>query len=220
MKQTCTLLVFILIYSVGDAQVRKGDIMVGGNLQYYEQSQSTTPTSSVPADKGLNLDPSVGKAVKDNLVLGVDLGYNFYSSGDPDGTTVNYTTQHGGSLGVFVRRYRPIGAGFSLFGQAEVSGNYTHVQYTTSTSNFVVGHSNSYGLGLNLYGGVAYALNRRWQMEAGLPNLLAVNYVHSRETQQYTGLPATLSSQHGFDLSSSLSGNDVFTVGVRYVIGG
>jgi len=128
--------------------------------------------------------------------------------------------QNGGALGIFVRRYRPLGAGFPLFGQAELNGNYEHTNYTSPTANPADEHTNTYGLALTLYGGVVYTLNRRWQIETGFPSLLAISYSYTKQTQQFNSQPAESGSAHNFNFASSLTGNNAFTVGVRYFIGG
>ena len=222
MKQTYALLLFICVYSVANAQIKKGDIVLGGNLGYSDQSSTnqTAPMTTI-GSRGLNINPSLGKAIKDNLVLGIDISYihSSYSQSTAD-TSTDHQTDNGGLLGVFVRRYKPIGAGFSLFGEAELSGNYTHGNNVEPGGSQIFSHSNSYGFTLNLYPGIAYALNRKWQIEISLPSFLSMDYTHSKETQQYTGQTAQTSTNHSFGLSSSLTGNDEFAIGVRYIIGG
>ena len=222
MKQIYALLLFICIYSVANAQVKKGDIVLGGNLGYSDEASTgqTSPPTSITSNS-LYLNPSLGKAIRDNLVLGIGISYSHSSSKvDNAGTLTDNQTGNSGSLGVFIRRYKPIGAGFSLFGQAGLSGNYTHSNEMQPGATDLGAHANTYGFALNLYPGIAYALNRRWQLETSLPNFFLINYGHTKETQQFTGQPDLTSTNHNFGISSSLTGNDEFTVGVRYFIGG
>ncbi len=230
MKQAYALLLCVFVYSIANAQVKRGDIVLGGNLNYYDQvsngSQGTNPPTNFPTTKqsSFGINPSLGKAIKDNLVLGIDLAYTHYTSSENPASTSSIT-QTGNSFiaGVFLRRYKPIGAGFSLFGQVELRGNYSHSSdESPSTTQFAEtsDHSNGFGFALQVYPGIAYALNRRWQLETSLPNFLSINYTHNSLTQEYNGLPAQTSGGHSFSISSSLTGNDEFTVGVRYFIGG
>jgi|SRR6185437_10274712 len=230
MKQTYALLFCVFVYSITNAQVKKEDIVLGGNLNYYDAvsngAQATNPPTNFPTTKqsSLGINPSLGKAIKDNLVLGIDLAYtHFTASENPASTSSIAQTGNSFTAGVFLRRYKPIGAGFSLFGQAELSGNYSHsTGESPSTTQFAEtsDHSNGFGFTLQVYPGIAYALNRRWQLETSLPNFLSINYTHASSTQQYSGQPAESSGGHSFSISSSLTGNDEFTVGVRYFIGG
>lgn len=225
MKQAYALLLCVFVYSIANAQVKKGDIVLGGNLGYSNQSQSAlvSPPETTKSNS-LNINPSIGKAIRDNLVLGIDIAYFHSTSSQNPAATSSITQNENGFLaGVFLRRYKPIGAGFSLFGQAELSGNYSHsTAEMPSTAQFAEtsDHSNGFGFTLQLYPGIAYALNRRWQLETSLPNFFSINYNHYKETQQYNTQPAQSTSDHSFSISSSLTGSDEFTVGVRYFIGG
>jgi hypothetical protein len=221
MKQIYALLLFLCVYSITNAQVKKGDIVLGGNLAYSYQSQAIIQNPPLTVNtSGLTISPSFGKAIKDNLVLGIDLTYthNSYTQ-TPAGASTQQQTMNGGGVGVFIRRYKPIGAGFSLFGQARLSGNYSRTNYVYPSSDIVLDHTDNYGLALNLYPGIAYSLNRKWQMEVGLPSFLAINYGHAKETQQNSGQPAVTAGGHNFSVTSSLTGNNVLTAGVRYFIG-
>jgi hypothetical protein len=161
------------------------------------------------------------RSIRDNLVLGIDVSYqhgtdkNIYN-----GTVTDDETDNGGSLGVFVRRYQPIGAGFSLFGQAELRGNYSHSNADQPASTPALSHSNTYGFELQLYPGIAYAINHKWQLETSLPNFILINYSHIKSTEQYTGQPEQTYTSHNFGISTSLTGNNEFSVGVRYFVGG
>jgi hypothetical protein len=222
MKQIYGLLLFVLMSSIADAQVKKGEIVLGGHLGYSDQSQAQLTSPPVTTKSTLlDINPSIGKAIRDNLVLGIDIAYMHGTDGQtPAGTGASSQTENGFTAGVFIRRYKPIGAGFSLFGQAEVSGNYSHSNYVAPSSNLVLNRYNSYGFALGITPGIAYALSRRWQIETSLPNFLSVTYDHNKTTQQYDNSPASSVDGHSFGISSSLTGNDEFTVGVRYFIGG
>ena len=222
MKQTYALLLCVFVYSIANAQVKKGDIVLGGNLGYTDQSQTVLSSPPVTTKStSLSINPSIGKAIRDNLVLGIDFAY-MHGTGDqtPAGTGSSSQTENGFTAGVFIRRYKPIGAGFSLFGQAEVSGNYSHSNYAAPSSGIVLSRYNDYGFALVLAPGIAYALSRKWQIETSLPNFLSVNYQYNKTTQQYNSSSPSSVDGHTFGFSSSLTGNDEFTVGVRYFIGG
>src|SRR5688500_14694907 len=98
----------LFIVSTANAQISKGSILLGGNLSF----------SSVKSEDGikqpnlnLNLSPSIGKAIKENLIVGVGLGYSRYRNG-PKGSEIEYSNKYGGDL--FVRKYYPLGRNFYL----------------------------------------------------------------------------------------------------------
>jgi opacity protein-like surface antigen len=228
MKKMYALAAFITFFSAAHAQIKSGDIVLGGNLGYDNQGSSSPqiPGSVSPTSfsKGndLSFNPSVGKAIKENLVLGIDLSYTHSSfSGNVAGSPAATNSANGFLVGVFIRRYKPLGNGFSLFGQAEVAGSYSHnrsVDPTTDGSNM---KENVYFLTFQLYAGIAYALNRRWQLEVGIPNFLSIDYNHVKSNTTYTnGVPDQVASSHLFSLASALTNANQISVGIRYFIGG
>jgi hypothetical protein len=166
----------------------------------------------------LYINPSFGKAIKDNLVLGFDINYG-HSLSQPD--TVNKSTQNSFGAGIFVRRYKPLGNGFYLFGQSELSGSFNHTKFKNTNGNpgYDENHNDGYNFTLQFYPGIAYAINRRWQIETSLPNFLNVNYSHASTKTVYANAPEQKGSSNSFGFSSSLTGSNQFAVGVRYIIG-
>jgi hypothetical protein len=228
MKKLYALAVSVVLFSTVHAQVKSGDIILGGNLSYFTQGTSAPQVagSASPTmftkQNNLIVNPSIGKAIRDNLVVGLDLSYGHNSSSNNlAGSPAETGTENGFTAGVFVRRYKPLGNGFYLFGQAELSAGYTHSSSSTPQPGEPSLAANGYETTLQLYPGIAYALNRRWQIETGLPNFLSIDYTHTKTTTSYTnGIPDQSSIYHAFDLASALTGTNEFTVGVRYFIGG
>jgi hypothetical protein len=228
MKKLYALAVFVVLFRIAHAQVKSGDIILGGNLSYSTQSTSTPQIAGTASpttfskQNSLVINPSIGKAIRDNLVLGLDLSYGHNSNSDNlAGSPAETGTVNSFTAGVFVRRYKPLGNGFYLFGQAELSGGCSHSSSSTPQPGEPSTAQNGYEITLQLYPGIAYALNRRWQIETGLPNFLSIDYTHSKSTTSYpNGIPDQSSTYHSFDLASALTGTNEFTVGVRYFIGG
>jgi hypothetical protein len=204
------------------AQINKGDLLLGGNLSYQSETTSTVniPNYGPTKTTGLTIDPSFAKAFKNNAIAGFDVeyGHSTYNPGQGGESTVENLY----GLGVFLRRYRPLGNGFYLFGQARLGGTYDRIAYNNLGTgiNSPTGQIATSGqVSFTLFPGIAYALNRHWQIETGLPNFLAVNYNHNKETTTYAAASDQVSTMNTFNLTSSLTGNDEFSVGVRYIIG-
>jgi hypothetical protein len=228
MKKIYMLASFVVLLSSVDAQIKRGDIILGGNLNYSNQSTSSpqitgaASPSSLLKQNDLAINPSIGKAIRDNLVLGLDLSYGHSGlSYTPAGSPAQTSSADNFSAGVFIRRYKPLGNGFYLFGQAEVTGGYSHSTGYNPPPNSSSSTVNGYGVTFQLYPGIAYALNRRWQIETGLPNFLSIDYTHTKTTNSYNnGIPDETSTYHDFSFASALTGTNEFTVGVRYFMGG
>lgn len=221
MKKLYALAFAALVCSIAHAQIKKGDIVLGGNLQFFDQGQQTFNAASPPAtnsSRNLSIAPSFGKAIKDNLVLGFDVSY---SNSRSEYTGSSATDGNGFSAGFFVRKYKPLGNGFFLFGQSRLSGSYSH-----SSQNEPPGNQpdrdvfNSYGFSLQFFPGVAYALSPRWQLELGLSNFFLISYSNSKETLSYTNQTDSHFNAHQFSAQSFLTGSNTLTVGARYFIGG
>ena len=211
---SCPLL---LIGFLSQAQINKGAILLGGNLYYNDLSQSSNAPNQPPSKStNLTFSPSFGKAVKDNLVLGFDITYGHTSTSQPQ---VYTQTSDAAGADFFIRKYKLLGNGFYLFGQSGIGGNYSHNSANdpgTPTSTTTSG--NGYNISLQIFPGIAYAINRKWQVELALPNFFAVNYYHTKETTSTTGQPDQTNTSSTFNLVSSLTGTNEFSVGLRYVI--
>jgi outer membrane protein assembly factor BamA len=112
MKKLYVLFFTVLICSITQAQIKKGEIVLGGNLGYSDQSYTTDipgANSSSNSNKTLFISTSFGKAIKDNLVLGADISYNHSNSSYTPGSA---TTGNGFGAGVFLRKYKHLGEGF------------------------------------------------------------------------------------------------------------
>jgi hypothetical protein len=110
----------------------------------------------------------------------------------------------------------------TVLGQGMLSSSYSHVVYNNppGSGNPTANDAKSFGIALQFYPGIGYAINRRWQLETGLTNLFSIAYNHSKQSASYPNQPDQNSTDHNFSICSSLTGNNQFTVGVRYFIGG
>jgi hypothetical protein len=198
------------------AQIKKGTVFIGGSIGLNKQSPSSDYPNDFQKNTNIIFSPSVGWAIKDNLVFGVMLGvgYQKYSLVPPDS---NYSKTQTYSAGVFLRKYKYLGSGFSLFGQGNFFFNYAK---TTNYSGSLNNQTNSsYTVGLGFNPGVAYRINTHWQIETIFPNLGYVNYGHAKQSNVLlTPSLEQHSSANTLNIGSSLSGIYQFSVGVQYVI--
>ena len=110
MKKVLLFFVFASVTSLSFAQTSKSNLMLGGSASYnsysYEGGSSSTE---------LNVNPSIGYFVIDNLALGAQLGYNLPSGSE--------ATIMGGP---FVRYYFvSLASNVKLFGQADAEFSKT-----------------------------------------------------------------------------------------------
>lgn len=222
-KQIYLLLVLSTIAYVSQAQIKKGDILLGGTLSFNTEKTSTDNNAPNPAYKqtGYNITPSIGKAIKDNLLAGFDLTYigSNYTQGSGTGS---YTSKiHNYGAGVFLRQYKPLGSGFAIFIQTRLGGSYNTQKNQYEGAPYPYNDIKGYSFDLSFYPGIAYAITKRVQLETGFANLVDVNYTHSKNTIT-TGTNndvLTTSRSNAFNISTSLSSNFGFAVGIKVLLG-
>jgi hypothetical protein len=150
-------------------------------------------------------------------VLGFNIDYSHSKYSEPGSSA----SGNGFGAGIFLRKYRLLGNGFYLFGETSLNGSYGHQAADEPAGNEPYSNTtNTYQFNLRFFPGVAFALNPKWQIEAGLPSFFQIAYSHSKQTEKFTTGSDQYYISRGFVVQSSLTGNSTLSVGVRYFIGG
>lgn len=215
----------LFIGLLSQAQINNGTVLLGGGLNFSgstEKNYIGGVRSSAPPTKYtfVSIQPSAMKAIGKNLLWGVNLDFSYQAQ--PGNYDMHYN-EYG--LGTFLRKYKPLGSGFYLFGQSGLE--FTYGDQRTS---YPPGYGDSYTetkdatVSLGFSPGIAYAINPRWQVEILLSDLFYADYEHDMETDLVVNSTGPVSTDvektNGFDLGSNLS--TVFsglTLGIHYVIG-
>lgn len=211
-KQLYLLTAGLLLVCLANAQIKKGDILLGGNVNF--NSSTTDPTTNDYTNKtiGYGFSPSIGKAVHDDLVVGLNLIFT-HNKTKSGATPVGVGVQDTYGLGVFVRKYKVLGAGFALFGEGDLGGLYQ------TTNNYSEGSpkppaNKYYSINAGFYPGIAYFISRHVQLETGMRNLAYIQYGHSR-----SGSGTVTSSTKNFSAGTGFSqAFDNFVVGVTWIL--
>lgn len=111
-KITFLTIAFCCLVFSSYAQINKGTVFLGGSLGFAHQKTETNGTES--KQNVANILPAIGIAVRNNLVAGVQLAYSNNRLSDDVMGSEPYSRSYGG--GVFVKKYRPLGRNFLLFG--------------------------------------------------------------------------------------------------------
>jgi hypothetical protein len=193
-----TLLFFTLHTS---AQIKKGAIFLGGNIA-ASTSKTTSGDQEIGSSNLITLSPVFGKAIKDNLVWGVNSIFSIthYSTNNsyPDKQNENMY-----GAGIFVRKYKTIGnSGFYFFMQGGAGVNYIKNEtiYSIPAETRIQKQYLAY---TSCYPGISYTISKKVQLETGFPDLIYLGYAHT--TDYITGTTTTRSKSNGFSISSSLS---------------
>jgi hypothetical protein len=195
---------------IANAQIKRGDILLGGNVNFNKSD--VKPETSGTDLTSFTISPSIAKAVKDDLIVGLNLTYGHSRSKyGSNPTTISTGDSYG--LGVFVRRYKSLGANFALFAEGDLSGNYGQ------SNSYPDGGpkppaNKSYSINAGFYPGLAYFISRHVQVETGMQNLAYAQYGHTR-----SGDGASEVKSNSFSLGTGLSRTlDNFVVGIKWII--
>jgi len=205
MKCKILLTVFLLIsLSAIQAQIKKGSILLGGTLA-LETEKTNNPGES--RQTTFFISPSIGKAIRDNLIAGVDLMFSTTENTGETNFNVNYK---GYGAGFFLRKYAPLGKNFYLFGDARLGGSYNKNKSEQLGTGGSGSYSEGYNINLRVYPGISYSVSNKLQVELGLPSLINANY--------YRDLQGQKSTRNSFTLRSALGDAAALTVGIRVLL--
>jgi hypothetical protein len=210
---------------VSQAQINKGAVLLGGGLNFYNSTQKSYVggvLSTAPPMKStlVSIQPSAMEAIGKNLLWGINLDFSYQAQ--PGNDDLHYN-EYG--VGTFVRKYKPLGGGFYLFGQSGLEFTYGD-ERTSYPANYAPTYTETKNaiISLGFSPGIAYSINSRWQVEMLLSGLFYADYVHDKETDIFGNSigPETTNVEktNGFDFGSNLSTVlTELTIGIHYVIG-
>lgn len=216
-KFTLIAALFACISLTSQAQIEKGNVLIGGNLAF--NSTTRDPVGVFNPTSGLSLSPSVAWAYKNNRLAGVSLTYRHTGNENKDLNTNSY------GAGVFLRQYKPLGkSGFYVFAQESL--NYNNNEYR----QFMSGYSGSYilksktnNISTGINPGFAFDLTRKVQLELLLNNLVSLGYSQTKNSSIFntTGGPSFISKEHSFYLNSDFNLDQLsnINVGVKFILG-
>lgn len=204
------------------AQINKSAVLLGGSIG-YNKGKSETWQSSAKINTFI-FSPTIGVAVKENLVVGARFDYlkqtenNKYPASyntNQDVDTKNY------GAGLFIRGYVPVINRLYVFGEGTASYTVlraTSTQSTTPATSKSESKTKGYSTGLSFTPGVSFAVSKKFQIEGGFNSLFNVSYLKSKTNYNYGY--GTVQSEKQELLSAGISHDDnsMFYVGFRFVI--
>ncbi|HLK27610.1 MAG TPA: outer membrane beta-barrel protein [Puia sp.] len=211
-----TALLVTITFFQAQSQINKGSIFLGGQINFYVQSTSSATTGHAEqTTNSIGIVPSIGKAIKDNLIVGVDLLYSHYNNQAPVAVDQNNNSF---GAGVFMRRYISLGKNFYVFGQGRFGGSY-NTSKTNLNVPVVSDDIKGFSFDLGFYPGISYQISKRLQLETGFNNLFDINFQHSKDIQTDTGSGTVIKSNtNTFSLLTSLNNLASFTLGFRVLL--
>lgn len=218
MKKALHLAIAALFFTAAsNAQITKGKTLLGGTVAYYQTTaEYAVGNYATGKQHYLTISPSAGKVIRENLVLGLEA--NFYSTNQEYGLAPNKTENESSGYGgnVFLRRYVPLLKNFYFFGQGAVGYSETKSSQTSNSQPY--SETKNWSVSASLYPGLAYAITKKFHVEAALNNLALISYSHSKH-DYVNSTPETPSSKgSAFNVSTSLGSNGGFGIGFRLLL--
>jgi len=217
MKQKCLFfLIAVTCALTTRAQIEKGSLLIGTGIGYsqgkvkYDQSVAATKTNT------FTISPSVGVAIKENLVAGVRFAYSkqkqkiTYEANN----TLDVDNKSFGA-GIYFRRYVPLINRLYVFGEGTAA--YTSIKQT-STQNYYNSKTEQkitgYSTGLSFTPGISYGVCKKFQIEGGFNSLFSATYMKTKSTG------TTYNTQKADQFSAGIGQEDesMFYVGFKFVL--
>jgi hypothetical protein len=210
-RMLLSIVCFLSLSLFANAQFTKGSALLGGLVSFSSNQSSSDYTPEKSGTKNGNFNISLGKAVRENAVLGIFVNYQYmeYKYGITNGPYK--ISSNGYGIGVFYRLYKNLGKEFYLFGEA--GGGY---QGGNSTNYDSLGQKsssgNSYGGQIYLYPGIAYKISKKFFVELSIPQLFNINY----SSTKYESGTATVSTNDNFYINANLNSNPLSSLGFGF----
>lgn len=216
--QKCYFLALLVIISVSSsAQIKKGAILLGGQLSYYNEKIEKGNTDQ--KYQGGTFGISLGKAFKENKVVGFNFAFspnkqdNIFNGNDT--FNLNYKRF---DIGAFFREYKRLAKDFYFFGQVDgavVIGNQKE-QYKR-TGNLKATQRGGF---VSLTPGISYQVFKKMQFELTIPNILGMQYLVTKIDSQNPQVQNSKRKQTVFysNLNSNNTSLSWLGVGFRFIL--
>lgn len=195
--------IITVIFFVGsaNAQIGKGETMLGGSVIINAYKGEVTDISSIKKVNYYSVSPTIGFGLGHNWVAGAMLGYTF-SKHTESGTT--YPSKHKSnetSFGLFARKYKPIGERFGVYGQVGAHygfGKKIEIGYYTGG---ISSKSKSTSIGVGIKPGISYRISKKCLIESTFGNI-----GYAQNTDKIDGSPGkTKGSNFSISLTNTFS---------------
>lgn len=216
MKRKFLLMSFSLlcIFSKLHAQIDKGNLVLGGSINYSSIKNVQPYNNSQSKNFGANIQ--IGKAVNRNSVAGLIISYGYYKANiiNFSDSDLNKSNQYG--AGVFYRKYKTLLKDFYFFGELNLV--YTHYDNSQQTlqsggdgSKFV-----SKGGSISFVPGLSYQLWKSLQIELTMPNIFSASYVHSETNYNNASMQPVDNKGNNFYVNSNFNSNLLYNFGIGF----
>ena|SRR5215212_3840821 len=206
--RNCTLLILLVLLTTCLSAQEKGQTLVGGSLGFNKTKSVNTESETKTTN--IYLSPSIGKFYRKNRLAGVNLYYQHSSHNDKKLNGDHY------GLGFFLRQYQPLGKSFYLFAEEGING--TAGRYSTTYSSNIYNKVKEQYANMYFFPGIAYGINKKLQLEIGMPELLTLGYSHQSSVSDNPSIGKYSQSNLYLNTGFSESSLGYITFGMKWLI--
>ena len=201
MIKTFTLISFLAIAIVSEAQIPKKAVILGGNISYAEIGRSGLPRDE--NQKWFNISAFTGIAIRPNTIIGINANVtplnrvHYYTA-----TDTAIMRGKGFSAGPFIRQYKSITRDLNLFIDLETSAGVqtSEMENSPGTGDW---KSTAWNVGITAAPGISYRLFKQFHIQAKIPEILSIQY--QRVNTDHDDPLITDQTIKAFDFSTRLS---------------
>lgn len=223
MKRIFILLFFFIPY-LCNAQLIKGQKLIGGNFSFSTNSGNSTQAfdnRSVyhNSGTGIGINPSIAKFINSTTLRGIGLVYNYNNyiikEEEPNNGNSFKNIAHSEGINIFSQRFISLGNNFFFTIQASATGLYSYGKQSDFMTKAMT-KAKVYSITAAMAPGLSYKINRRLLFDALLTNILSAGYQHTTAVTNYPLPKETKTHNNTFNISSSLSNTTLGNIGVGF----
>lgn len=215
MKQVLSLVLFSTPIFFASGQISKNSILAGGQLYEATTTYDYPANLVIASSKHLSYSCSFAKAVEDNVVIGIAIGYSAASKNQFYNSAVAVSSRFKQqAIGFFGRYYKKLTPAFNLFAQCSIKYIYNKQDYKDSTTAQLVSYHTMKAGEIVLMPGISFQLNKWLQLELVLPSIVSVRY----QTQKYVDLTFGEAKRSSFVFNSILQSQFLDNFGVGFQV--
>jgi hypothetical protein len=218
MKKTCLLPIFFALSLSLSAQIKKGSVLLGTDISFigYNDKEENNNLSGKHTGSNFNISVLAGKAVKDNLFVGLSLIFSSSTTKDmaigSTQSTDRMIKSYGGS--VWMRKYFPVARSFYAFVDGGIGASFGNEQRSGSNAQM-----KNFGISLNLYPGLSYQITKSIYLDAAISNLANIYYSHSESEEEVSAGNIVKVGHNHYGISTSLANSsNPLQLGFRWII--
>jgi hypothetical protein len=214
-KYTCLTVFIIFLGSLSQAQIKKGSILLGGIVRYENhKSDDKSLAENKIKEKQFEIGPTIGIAIRDNFVAGLELGYSNRKNEHESNYFQNDHKLDGYYANAVIRKYWNITSKFYAFAHGKAGYGRAKGKIEDKAGKDLL-ITKTWQVNASLTPGIAYSVSRKVQLESTFLPLFNINY-----GKEETEIPATdtKTKKNNFAVSSSLANGQQFSLGIRFLL--